>query len=90
MCTGPLGPVEIFFYWPEAILDGSLLAGASGTLLASSPVELERKQQYQEQWGALSLWDQNFYNHLLLIIIYIINLTIHNSKVKVQHDRVFI
>ena len=37
MFTGPLGPVEVFFYWPEVILRNFYWPGASGSLLASSP-----------------------------------------------------
>ena len=38
MFTDPLGPVEIFFYWPEVNLGIFYWpAGASGSLLASSP-----------------------------------------------------
>ena len=38
MFTGPVGPVDVFFYWPEAVLGVLLLLpGASGSLLAASP-----------------------------------------------------
>ena len=35
--TGPVGPVEVFFHWPEAILGNFYWPGAIGPLLASSP-----------------------------------------------------
>ena len=38
MFTGPVGPVEVFFYWPEAIFGNFYWPGAIGPLLASSPV----------------------------------------------------
>ena len=38
MVTGPVGPVEVFFYWPEAILGNFYWPAAIGPLLASSPV----------------------------------------------------
>ena len=37
MFTGPVGPVEVFFYWPEAVLGNFYWPGAIGPLLASSP-----------------------------------------------------
>ena len=37
MFTGPVGPVEVFFYWLEAILGDFYWSGAIGPLLASSP-----------------------------------------------------
>ena len=36
MLTGPLGPVEFFFYRPEAVLGNFYWPGASGSLLVSS------------------------------------------------------
>ena len=38
MFTGPVGPVEVFFYWPEAVFDNFYWPGAIGSPLASSPV----------------------------------------------------
>ena len=38
MFTGPVGPVEVFFYWPEAVLGNFYWPGAIGLPLASSPV----------------------------------------------------
>ena len=37
MFTGPVGPVEVFFYWPEAVLGNFYWPGAIGLPLASSP-----------------------------------------------------
>ena len=38
MFTGPVGPVEVFFYWPEAVLGNFYWPGAIGSPIASSPV----------------------------------------------------
>ena len=52
MFTGLVGPVEVFFYWPEAIFGNFYWPGAIGPLLASSPVpilhylSLKVKSQY--------------------------------------------
>ena len=37
MFTGPVGPVEVFFYWPAAVLGNFYWPGAIGSPLASSP-----------------------------------------------------
>ena len=37
MFTGPAGPVEVFFYWPEAISGNFYWPVAIGSPLASSP-----------------------------------------------------
>ena len=37
MFTGPVGPVEVFFYWPEAVFGDFYWPGAIGSPLASSP-----------------------------------------------------
>ena len=37
MFTGPVGPVEVLFYWPKAIFGNFYWPGAIGPLLASSP-----------------------------------------------------
>ena len=37
MFTGPVGPVEVFFYWPEAIFGNLHWPGVTSSLLASSP-----------------------------------------------------
>ena len=38
MFTGPVGPVEVFFYWPEAVFGNFYWPGAIGSPLASSLV----------------------------------------------------
>ena len=38
MFTGPVGPVEVFFYWPETVFGNFYWPGAIGLPLASSPV----------------------------------------------------
>ena len=40
MFTGPVGPVEVLFYWPKAIFGNFYWPGAIGPLLASSPEEV--------------------------------------------------
>ena len=37
MFTGPVGPVEDFFYWPEAVLGNFYWPWPIGSPLASSP-----------------------------------------------------
>ena len=38
MFTGPVGPVEVFFYWPEAVFFWNFYwPGAIGSPLVSSP-----------------------------------------------------
>ena len=37
MFTGPVGPVEVFIYWPEAVFGNFYWPGAIGSPLASSP-----------------------------------------------------
>ena len=37
MFTGTVGPVEVFFYWPKAVLGNFYWPGAIGSPLASSP-----------------------------------------------------
>ena len=46
MFTGPVGPVEVFFYWPKAVFGNFYWPGAIGSPLASSPVTFARKQVY--------------------------------------------
>ena len=41
MFTGPVGPVEVFVYWPEAVLGNFYWPGAIGSPLASSPGAVE-------------------------------------------------
>ena len=38
MFTGPVGPVEVFFYWPKAVLGNFYWPGVIGSPLASSSV----------------------------------------------------
>ena len=40
MFTGPVGPVEVFFYWPEAVFGNFYWPGAIGSPLASSPAHI--------------------------------------------------
>ena len=40
MFTGPVGPVEVIFYWPEAVFGIFYWPGAIGLLLASSTVNI--------------------------------------------------
>ena len=44
MFTGPVGPVEVCFYWPEAVLGNFYWPGAIGSPLASSPGYVARNQ----------------------------------------------
>ena len=37
MFTGPVGPVEVFFYWPENVFGNFYWPGAIGSPLPSSP-----------------------------------------------------
>ena len=37
MFTGPVGPVEVFFYWPEVVFGNFSWPGAISSPLASSP-----------------------------------------------------
>ena len=43
MFTGPVGPVEVFFYWPEAVFGNFYWPEAIGSPLALSPVSLSQK-----------------------------------------------
>ena len=38
MFTGPVGPVEVPFYWPAVVFGNFYWPGAIGSPLASSPV----------------------------------------------------
>ena len=40
MFTGPVGPVEVFFYWPEAVFGNFYWPGAIGSPLVSSPAQV--------------------------------------------------
>ena len=37
MFTGPVGPIEVVFYWPTAVFGNFYWPGAIGSPLASSP-----------------------------------------------------
>ena len=52
MFTGPVGPVEVFFYWPEAVLGNFYWPGAIGPLFASSP-EVINSQKRVFNFGKL-------------------------------------
>ena len=39
MFTGPVGPVEVCFYWPEAVFGNFYWPWAIGSPLASSPAD---------------------------------------------------
>ena len=41
MFNGPVGPVEVFFYWPEAVFGNFYWPGAIGSTLASSPAQAQ-------------------------------------------------
>ena len=47
MFTGPVGPVEVFFYWPEAIYRNFYRPGAIGLLLVLSPGGIFIKSAFQ-------------------------------------------
>ena len=44
MFTGPVGPVEVFFFWPEAVLGNFYWSWAIGLPLASSPGKTQLEQ----------------------------------------------
>ena len=49
MFTGPVGPVEVFFYWPEAVFGKFYWPGAIGSPLASSPVNTTLSPNLKEK-----------------------------------------
>ena len=49
MFTGPVGPVEVYFYWPEAVFRNFYWPGAIGSPLASSPVNIEPRLRVEKQ-----------------------------------------
>ena len=51
MFTGPVRPVEVFVYWPEAVLGNFYWPGAIGSPLASSPVYKKTLSK------VISLWE---------------------------------
>ena len=46
MFTGPVGPVEVFFYWPEAVFGNFYWPGDIGSPLASSPAATSHHSFY--------------------------------------------
>ena len=61
MFTGPVGPVEVFFYWPEAILGNFYWPGAIGSPLASSPaqrIRLDRTIRWKPNYAVSTLFVQ--------------------------------
>ena len=46
MFTGPVGPVEVFFYWPEVVFGNFYWPGAIGSPLTSSPVYIGQSNQF--------------------------------------------
>ena len=52
MFTGPVGPVEVFFYWPEAVFENFYWPGAIGLPLASSPEVYMYDSTADAQWKA--------------------------------------
>ena len=62
MFTGPVGPVEVFFYWPEAVLGNFHWPGAIGSPLASSPGWYEGTSAHKGQLAP--------HNLLQMIVLY--------------------
>ena len=61
MFTGPVGPVEVFFYWPEAVFGNFYWPGAIGLPLASSPEMLNTvmpKTYPIKNWSSNTLVEQ--------------------------------
>ena len=54
MFTGPVGPVEVFFYWLEVVFGNFYWPGAIGSPLASSPtcivIFIVNSKQISEIW----------------------------------------
>ena len=44
MFTGPVGPVEVFFYWPKAVFGNFYWPWAIGSPFVSSPVHIKTKE----------------------------------------------
>ena len=51
MFTGPVGPVEVFFYWPEAVFGNFYWPGAIGSPLASSPGPYSKIDSFRNSNG---------------------------------------
>ena len=50
MFTGPVGPVEVFFfYWPAAVFGNFYWPGTIGLLLASSPGMLQAGRNHASE-----------------------------------------
>ena len=73
MFTGPVGPVEVIFYWPEAIFGNFHCPWASGSLLSSRPAKVKK-----DKWKVLtamsaagiSCWQNWHVNFLLLHCVF--------------------
>ena len=50
MFTGPVGPVEVFFYWPKTVFGNFYWPGAIGSPLASSPGCVYNENQTVVNW----------------------------------------
>ena len=48
MLTGPVGPVDVFFYLPKAVFGNFYWPEASGSLLPLSPVQVDSKGFYDK------------------------------------------
>ena len=46
MFIGPVGPVVVFFYWPEAVFGNFYWPGAIGSPLASGPDTLQNNEVF--------------------------------------------
>ena len=59
MFTGPVGPVKVLFYWPEAVFGNFYWPGAIGSPLASSPAGI-CFGKYIRRWVMFSPVSQRF------------------------------
>ena len=57
MFTGPVGPVEVFFYWPETVFGNFYWPRAIGSPLASSPGEKIAYAFKNSFYGRTVQWD---------------------------------
>ena len=60
MFTGPVGPVEVFFYWPEAVSGNFYWPGAIGSPLASSPESFHKETPIVQLCGVFEFGYLNF------------------------------
>ena len=67
MFTGPVGPVEVFFYWPEAVFGNFYWPGAIGSPLASSPVKISFYSIWYKPSSYIYKYYTSFYNMMLRI-----------------------